>query len=337
VRPFGGGATSPVIVMAAIGDGLSGRLSEIRSDSVDAEIFWRLGGPPETAHSEEQHVQRNGAKPSRAFAESGFFFFSSPRVRGSLRCGPLGVRGWANHAHNDQLSLEFSLDGKPVLVDPGLPCYSDDPATRNLFRSTRYHNTIEVAGTEQNRFWPALLFRIVDDTRSRLEHWRTDDSVTVFAGLHSGYLRLPERVKIRREVYLAADDSVTVRDAAEAGDAVPLAWYFHFARGIRPTAIREGFSGGSTAFPIPAACTAAGMALHSQWHCGPMSLSVLIDADASHLDARVDEGCIAPRFGVKVAASILAFHGKFAGRHEVVFVFAPLATNERIRANGERV
>jgi len=312
VLPFGGTAASPVRVLAALGEALAGRPISAGCAAVDAEIFWRFGHLPEP---------QGGARPSpvhssQAFADSGFFFFSSRRLRGSVRCGPLGVRGWANHAHNDQLSFEFSLDGRGVILDPGLPCYADDPAARNLFRSTRYHNSVEVAGAEQNRFWPALLFRIVDDTHSRLEHWRADQSGTSFAGFHSGYLRLPEHALVRREMRLGADDTLAVRDSVELAGPAALAWHFRCAPGI---ALEPATHESGVADSVPAR-----MNLHSRWRLGPVLLSVWTGFPSRELTARTTDGWISPRFGRRLPAPILEFHGRLAGRAEVLFVFAPI-------------
>jgi uncharacterized heparinase superfamily protein len=255
------------------------------------------------------------AHSSQAFAESGFYFFSSPRVRGSIRCGPLGVRGWSNHAHNDQLSFEFVVDGRAVLVDPGLPCYSGDREARNLFRSTRSHNTCEVAEAEQNRFWHALLLRIVDDTQSHAECWHADAGATRFVGSHSGYLRLPQRVLVRRELQLTSDDVLTVRDILEfAGPAshTKVRWFFHLASEIRPE-------------PIDAT-EEARLALDTQpsrWLLGPAILSVQSCAALQGLEARVSEGAIAPRFGQKMSAPVLEFQANLTGRAEVLFTFTP--------------
>ncbi len=306
VLPFGGSSIPPVRVLAAIGDAFAGRPTPAR---VEADIFWRLGPPSEPAAP----LRGNSAQRSQAFEDAGFYFFSSPRVRGSIRCGPLGVGGWANHAHNDQLSFEFSLDGNPVVVDPGLPCYSGDPELRNLFRSTRYHNTIEVAGAEQNRFWPALLFRIVDDTRSRNHRWQVDSSGTFFSGSHSGYTRLPERAAVRRGLRLLPDDSLAVHDVLELAVPVTIAWYFHLAPGIVPETIRSE----------PAPPPAPGMAPHSRWRLGPVSLAVWTAFAPHELASRSLTGWISPRFGCKLPAPILEFRARLAGRPEIQFVFTP--------------
>ncbi len=324
VLPFGGTAASPVRVLAALGEALAGRPISAGSPAVDAEIFWRFGHHPEPPVGASALPVRE----SQAFADSGFFFFSSRRMRGSVRCGPLGVRGWANHAHNDQLSFEFSLDGRGVILDPGLPCYADDPAARNLFRSTRYHNTVEVAGAEQNRFWPAMLFRIVDDTRSRVEHWRVDKSGTSFAGCHFGYLRLPQRALVRREMRLAADDTLAVRDSVELAGPAALAWYFHLAPelAVEPAAQQPSIADSSV----------AGMNLHSRWRLGPVLLSVWTGFPPRELAASTTDGWIAPRFGRRLSAPILEFHGQLAEPAEVLFVFAPTEPHSAPAGDGKR-
>lgn len=309
VLPFGGTAVSPVRVLAAVGEALAGRPYPGGCAAVDAEVFWRFG----SVRDSEAVRRTRATHHSQAFSDSGFYFFSTQRVRGSVRCGPLGVGGWANHAHNDQLSLEFSFDSRAILVDPGLPCYSEDPSARNLFRSTRYHNTVEVEGAEQNRFWPALLFRIVDDTRSRMNHWRADAAGTSFAGFHSGYLRLPQRALVRRELRVAPDDTLLVHDAVELAGSAALAWYFHLAPGIVPETIDSKSTG-------PAAVD---MSLHSRWRLGPVLLTVWTGFSPSEWKAEVTTGWVAPRFGRKVPAQILEFRGRFAGRPEVHFVFTP--------------
>jgi len=60
--------------------------------------------------------------------------------------GEFGKKGSGGHGHNDLMSFEVSLSGVPLVVDPGCPVYSGDPQTRNLFRSTAYHNGLKVDG-----------------------------------------------------------------------------------------------------------------------------------------------------------------------------------------------
>ena len=64
--------------------------------------------------------------------------------------GIVGTGGFGNHKHNDLLSFEYHAAGAAVIVDPGSYVYTSDPDARNLFRSTRSHNTLSVDDQEQN-------------------------------------------------------------------------------------------------------------------------------------------------------------------------------------------
>ncbi len=280
-----------------------------------AEVFWRLGELPSL--TSPAAADRRSWK----FPAAGFFFFSSRRLQGSVRCGPLGVSGWSNHAHCDQLSFEFCCDGQPVLIDPGLPCYAEDREARNLFRSTRYHNVVTVAGAEQNRFWPGLLFRILDDTRSRLLRWQAGPEGVEFAGEHSGYMRLPEKAMVRRELNLdASRHFLSVRDAVDLRGSALLEWFFHLAPGLTPAQLEL------SALPAPAVpLPARDLHWHSAWRVGPIELRVWTSLESRRLQARVEDGWFAPRFGKRLPAPILSFRGEASGAARALFEFCPRA------------
>ncbi len=64
--------------------------------------------------------------------------------------GPLGYLSIAAHGHADALSLTLSVDGEPVLVDPGTYLYGSGGAWRSWFRSTPAHNTLNIDGASQS-------------------------------------------------------------------------------------------------------------------------------------------------------------------------------------------
>lgn len=68
-------------------------------------------------------------------------------------CGPLGD---GNHGHLDALSIELAAWGRSLVVDPGryTYCETGDTNWRVTFRSTAWHNTIEVDGLNQTRYLP---------------------------------------------------------------------------------------------------------------------------------------------------------------------------------------
>jgi hypothetical protein len=318
--PFEGGGEGAVIPLARVGAALYGYVSPLPGPAVTAEIFWRLGFVPPAVSSDVRATQHE------AFPSGGFFFFSSPRLRGSIRCGPLGAHGWSNHAHGDQLSMEFCCDGRPVVVDPGLPSYAGDPQARNLFRSTRYHNVVVLDGEEQNRFWPTLLFRIVDDTRSRLLRWDADSAGVCFSGEHFGYQRLASQAVVRREMRLnSLREILTLHDRLALRVATPLEWLFHLAPGISPE--RVDISAASPPNPYLNGRSGDGLAWNSAWRLGPVMLRVWSSIDRAALVARREDGWVAPRFGQKIPARILSFSGTACGDITAFFEFTVLGEN----------
>jgi len=265
---------------------------------------------------------RPAARPVQvpaAFEQSGFYFLSSPRLRGSVRCGPLGVRGWANHAHCDQLHVEFALDGAPVLVDPGTYAYSADSEARNQFRSSRFHNSPVVNGAEQNRFWPGLLFRMMDDANCKIAHWAQGEGETRFAGIHSGYARLPQRVQVQREVTLnRTKHSLWICDTLIGEGQSQIEWSWQFAPGLTLQQKQT----------VDAACSPAPehFVLHSEWMAGPVLMRAWFLATAGAAKATVFDGWFAPRYGMREAAPGLRFMCAAALPVKAIFEFFPRST-----------
>ena len=67
-----------------------------------------------------------------------------------LDAGPHGYRN-GGHAHADALSLTLSIDGRPLLIDPGTSTYTMDSQLRDGMRSTASHNTVNVDGRSQSK------------------------------------------------------------------------------------------------------------------------------------------------------------------------------------------
>lgn len=65
--------------------------------------------------------------------------------------GPLGYLSISAHGHADALSLTLTLDGQPVLVDPGTYLYGSGGVWRDWFRGTPAHNTLTLYGHNQSR------------------------------------------------------------------------------------------------------------------------------------------------------------------------------------------
>lgn len=117
-------------------------------------------GPPPVAAVEGLAADVLGPAPTEPPAasgpwhleEAGFAGVRSEAIEVVLDCGPFGARHQPGHGHCDGLSVVLSVRGTPVVVDPGIAGYADDPH-RAWARSTAAHNTVQVDGREQTEIW----------------------------------------------------------------------------------------------------------------------------------------------------------------------------------------
>lgn len=162
----------------------------------------------------------------RAFPDFGLYLWNHGRCRTSFRCGPIGQWGKGGHAHNDQLSVTFSVDGVSVIIDPGVVCYGADPDRRNHDRSTAAHATLVPVGMEQNQ-WPdgaeGLFWMLPDRAKARIVAC-TDVDVT---GEHNGF-----GAPHRRDMTIR-DDGITVTDSWEGMPGHPADIVIPLRAGLR--------------------------------------------------------------------------------------------------------
>jgi Heparinase II/III-like protein/Heparinase II/III N-terminus len=177
--------------------------------------------------------------PRNAFPGGGVYILRNERWHVPIRCGDVGQNGNGGHAHNDLLSYELSRDGTPLVVDSGTYVYTSDPHARNAFRSTAAHNTVVVAGEEQNPIDPAQLFALRQVARPTVEEWI--DGKRLVAS-HDGYRRLPQSVTHRR-IFELDERRLVVIDELEGDGQVDIASYVHFAAG---TALQPAIEGADT-------------------------------------------------------------------------------------------
>ena len=83
----------------------------------------------------------------------GVYIFKSKYLYMAVRCGEIGQNGNGGHAHNDQLTVELTIDGKNIICDPGTYVYTPSPSCRNEFRSTSSHFTIQTIDNKEQNLW----------------------------------------------------------------------------------------------------------------------------------------------------------------------------------------
>ncbi len=161
-----------------------------------------------------------------ALSASGYYGFRDER-RGEcffIDAGEPGARYQPGHAHCDLLSFEFSLFGRPWIVDPGAAGYADDPF-RHYARSTRAHNTLMIGGREQSEIWG--VFRM--GRRARVEWARAGgraDRSWSFDGAYRPHF--DRRILHQRLVTRGGDGVWRVRDRITGSQAsIEGALHFH--------------------------------------------------------------------------------------------------------------
>ena len=136
---------------------------------------------------------------SKAFYKGGFYILRNKNVYCLIRCGELSLRGHGGHSHNDQLSIELNIKGYDFFIDPGISSYTGNFNDRNLFRSTRMHNTISIVGYEQNYFDEKELFSMKEQTFSNCLSFNNNS----FEGMHLGY---------KKDLNVVHKRSITIND-----------------------------------------------------------------------------------------------------------------------------
>jgi Heparinase II/III-like protein/Heparinase II/III N-terminus len=165
----------------------------------------------------------------RVFAEGGYTVARTPTQQGTVLFvfdhGPLGFGAIAAHGHADSLAVWLHWGEEAVLVDAGTYLYHAGGCDRDLFRSTRVHNTLVLNGADQSRI--AGPFNWSRHARTRIIA-RDERSVTA---QHDGYLRALGLLH-RRRIECAADGDIVISDyLVGAPRQQSLSWSIGFTLG----------------------------------------------------------------------------------------------------------
>lgn len=177
------------------------------ADNTAAGIL--LGAAPVPTVHTPDHAQ---------YPDAGFYLMKDRSLFSLIFCGPIGTGGKGGHAHDDKLSFTLSLNGKELLVDPGVYVYTASRRYRDDYRSAEAHNTVTVCGEPQNRpladsFW----WGMHEDTRCRVLEWSHTPERAIFAGEHRGYARLQRPLVHRRRFeWLKRENQMTIVDRFDA-------------------------------------------------------------------------------------------------------------------------
>ncbi|HEV8384142.1 MAG TPA: heparinase II/III family protein, partial [Candidatus Acidoferrales bacterium] len=173
-------------------------------------------------------------------------------------------------------------------------------------------------------FWPGLPFRMVDDTRSNAQLWRTGAERVEFAGEHSRYRRLRGRVGVTRRVTLDRRKGVLmIHDTLRGSGTHELQWNFHLAPEIVPEPLQSGEKFSSDLLAVSEfAPDAAGFLFQAGWRIGPMRM-IAAAPDNVRLKTQRESGWVAPRYGQREQAAIVQLGCEAKLPVSVAFVFVP--------------
>jgi uncharacterized heparinase superfamily protein len=230
-----------------------------------------------------------------------------------IDCAEVGMNGRGGHGHNDVLSFELFLGGQNLVSDCGAFVYTASREWRNAFRSTAFHNTVQIDGEELNRCnGPDALWQLHYDARPVVPVLRRGSRVDGFRGGHRGYERLPSPVSHTRECFLdKTRPRVLVRDFLDGAGEHRVVWRFHLA-------------------PAVTACIDAGDVRLS----GKAGTSWLLPNLPAGFDLSLEPGWVSPSYGVKVPTTVLVWRASARLPLAASYVFAEsqLAPDERTSA-----
>jgi uncharacterized heparinase superfamily protein len=194
------------------------------------ETVWLLG--PNAFGDYEKLLCEPGPMRSLALSSSGTYVMAEDgeiRQQLTLDAGCQGVFD-SGHGHADALSVNFSVNQREWLVDPGTFCYLSGSEKRDAFRDTSGHNTLQVDGQSQAVPVNAFAWKLLPKTE--ITSWISRKEFQFFEALHTGYRRFSDWVEHRRVVFHTAPGLWFFLDLAEGQGTHQLDLRWHLGPGI---------------------------------------------------------------------------------------------------------
>ncbi len=254
----------------------------------DEKSFWMLG--IEGCKVYEGLKTENNSSESREFSKGGYYILRSEETVLVFDCGKLGYTSHAGHGHADALSVTLSICGKPVLVDPGMPCYHENSQLRDAFRGTSAHNTIVVDRRNQSEIADTFLW--LRKANARCDSWKTNRVFDSVVGMHDGYSGVG--VLHQRQVTFVKPDTWVIIDTLRGTGAHQLEQYWHFAPDVEIHNVNEG----------SATIVIKDIVLDLIF-TGPMNFSLRVVTEAEN----TANGWISPHYSKLIRAPVLCYHG----------------------------
>jgi len=200
---------------------------KIKRFDFDEEALWFFG--QDAYEQYNKLAYRNPSLNSNAFESGGVYIMRNNHFYVIVNCGFNNRNSKAAHAHNDELSFELNIGGQDFIIDPGAYSYTGDYRSRNLFRSSRGHNTVVVDGIEINSFDEQEIFKMKNEAKAKVLKWMINEDYDLLEAEHYGYLKLREPVVHRRRLFFNRKQSILkIEDFMEGNGLHTYEIFFHF-------------------------------------------------------------------------------------------------------------
>ncbi len=264
------------------------------------EALWILGEDGASRFNELANQKTSAA--SRSFPSGGFYIMRNDNLHMMVDCAPADPKAPSGHKHNSRLSFELFAYNQTFIVDPGTYLYTADKAMRNLFRSTKYHNTIVVDEEEQSRLDENRLFSLGLDAAVRVNRWESTAEYDFLDAEHRGYQRLKEPVIHRRLIFCNKQENYwVIRDILTGRGLHHFDLYFHFA-------------------PVDIEIDSEHLVTKTKAKGANLAI---IPLNTEGLSAEIEAGWVSYRYGIKVEAPIVRYQKEAEVPTELSFVLYP--------------
>ncbi|MGH1362040.1 MAG: alginate lyase family protein [Calditrichia bacterium] len=191
----------------------------------------------------------------------------------------------AAHGHGDILSFELTVNGSPLIIDPGFYTYFGPLEWHRYFRSTRGHNSIEINGAGQAVHEGRIGWSHVSSPT--LLHWASGKTMDFAAGEIDRFAKLNQPVRQQRYMIFRKDAYLLVVDrlVGSATGKLEIESSFHFP----PGELRES----------------DGRLFYNDALCAAVQSAAKTNVQISCGGENPDEGWMAEGYGCKTAAPVL--------------------------------
>ncbi len=192
------------------------------------------------------------------------------------------------HAHADSLNFEYQFAGQAIVVDSGVYEYAAG-AWRDYFRSTRAHNTLELADRDSSEVWSS--FRVGRRARTKVLSLRCGPGKVEALMQHDGYRYLPGTPLHQRLVVWEEGQYLVIFDRVLEGVSISAQSHLHLHPSV--AVAQEGPRVWALAWD-------KGRLWVKGWLCGAVHAS--LGQEVPRL-----QGWYSERFGEKVSNQVLSF------------------------------